>query len=121
MSDLSITGEGRLTAAGDDQRARLKRVAAQFEGTFIQLIFKTADDAKVDDEPLLGGEAADEQFRQLHQTALSERSAGHLGIADLVFHELSARTALTGKAGVPKPPPALAAAPAVPTPSKGLP
>jgi Rod binding domain-containing protein len=105
MTDLSITGEGRLQDAGDDQRARLKRVAAQFEGTFIQLIFKTADDSKMDDEPLIGGEGADEQFKQLHESALGERAAGHLGIADMVFRELSARAGISGAPAAPTLPP----------------
>lgn len=107
MGDLSITGDGRLHDAGDDQTKRLKRVAAQFEGTFIQMIFKCADDSKMDDEPLIGGEGADEQFKQLHESALGERAAGHLGIADMVFKELSARTALGGKPAVPALPQAL--------------
>ena len=98
--DLSITSDGRLPGAqGGDQAQRLKRVATQFETAFVQLIFKDMDNHVLDEEPLLGGGSASEQFNQLYHSGLSERAAGHLGIADMLVHELSARAGVKpGKA-----------------------
>jgi Rod binding domain-containing protein len=102
--DLSITSDGRLPSATGDQTQRLKRVANQFETAFVQMIFKDMDNHVLDEEPLIGGGSASEQFNQLYRSGLSERAAGHLGIADMLVHELSARAGVKPAAGaaIPK-------------------
>ncbi len=94
MSDLALTHSGGLRAGGSDQVARLQKAAAQFEATFLQQILKPLDEQSIDDEPILGGDSATVQFKGLYHRGLSEQSAGSLGIADLVFKELSARAGL---------------------------
>jgi Rod binding domain-containing protein len=94
MSDLAITSDGSLGAPGGNDTARLKRAAAQFEAAFLELLFKDLEERPIDDEPLLGGDSATSQFKGLHHRGLSERAAGGLGIADLVFKELSVRAGL---------------------------
>jgi Rod binding domain-containing protein len=88
MTDLAITRDGQLGGPGDDPQARLRHAAGQFEASFMQLLFQTQDEASAEDPPLLGGSAADQQFKELFRSALSERAAGHLGIADLLVRQL---------------------------------
>lgn len=95
MTDLALTQSGSLRANGGDQVARLHHAAAQFEATFLQQILKPLDEQSIDDEPIMGGDSATSQFKSLYHRSLSEQSAGSLGIADLVFKELSARAGLT--------------------------
>jgi Rod binding domain-containing protein len=97
MGDLAITGDGRLGGPGDDPDARLRHAAGQFEAAFVQLLFQTGDTAEDEDPPLIGGSAADQQFKELFRSGLSERAAGHLGISDLLVRQLgSHRAALPG-------------------------
>lgn len=95
MSDLALTQGGGLRAGGGDKVAHLHKAAAQFEATFLQQILKPLDEHTIDDEPIIGGDSATSQFKSLYHSALSEQSAGGLGIADLVFKELSARAGLS--------------------------
>jgi Rod binding domain-containing protein len=92
MSDLSVTSEGRLPSVNQDEKSRQKKVANQFEASFIDLLFKDLERRNIDDEPLLGGDNATEQFTGLLHRGLSERSAGGLGIADMVMREMATRT-----------------------------
>jgi Rod binding domain-containing protein len=91
MSDLSVTSEGRLPSINQDDKSRLKQAAKQFEASFIDLLFKDLERRTIDDEPILGGDNATEQFTGLLHRGLSERSAGGLGIADMVMREMATR------------------------------
>ena len=91
MSDLSITSDGRLPGINHDERSRLQQAAKQFEASFIDLLFKDMERKTIDDDPILGGDNATEQFTGLLHRGLSERSAGGLGIANMVMRELAAR------------------------------
>lgn len=94
MSDLSLTIGSGLPGPGGDQRERLKKAATQFEVEFVRLLFKDLEKTPIDDEPLLGEDPGSKQFTQLYHDSLGERAAGGLGIADLVFRELSARAGI---------------------------
>lgn len=96
MSDLSLTAAGRIDPGGNHEPKRLRQAADQFEAAFLQQLLKPLDESTVDDEPLIGGDSATNAYKGLYHRALSEQSAGGLGIADVVFNELSAR------AGLPK-------------------
>ncbi len=94
MSDLTLKFDVGLPGLGGDQRERLKKAATQFEVEFVRLLFKDLEQSPIDDEPLLGADPGSKQFTQLYHDSLGERAAGGLGIADLVFHELSARAGI---------------------------
>jgi Rod binding domain-containing protein len=101
VSDLPLAIDGGLSGLrgpGGDQRERLKKAAAQFEVEFVRLLFKDLERTPIDDEPLLGEDPGTKEFTQLFHDGLGERAAGGLGVAELVFRELSAR------AGVAQPP-----------------
>jgi Rod binding domain-containing protein len=95
MSDLALTSEGRIAPQGSDPALRLKQASKQFEQVFVGLLMKREP---LDDEPFIDGDAASQQFKELRDSALSEKAAGHLGIADILLRELGARTAATGTA-----------------------
>jgi Rod binding domain-containing protein len=103
MGDLAITQEGRLPPVTGDQNERLRLAAQQLEGAFLQILFQGLDQQSQDEEPLLGGGPAAEQFKSLYHTGLCERSAGHLGIADTVVKELAARAGLRIPTSPPSP------------------
>ena len=94
MSDLSLTAAGRVPLAARDETQRLRAAAIQFEATFIQELFKPLAEGSLDDQPIIGGDPATAKFKGLYHQGLSEQAAGGLGIADLVFRELSVRSGL---------------------------
>jgi Rod binding domain-containing protein len=94
MSDLSLTAAGRLNGTGDIER--LRKAAAQFESTFIQTLFQQMEESTIDDDPIFGGDSATKQFKSLYHNGLSEQAAGGVGIANMVFKELSIRAGLPG-------------------------
>jgi Rod binding domain-containing protein len=96
MSDLALTAAGRLPTVSANDAERLRTAAQQFEATFLQELLRPLSDSPVDDQPLLGGSSAAAQFKSLYHQGLSEQIAGGLGIAELVFHELSIRAGLPG-------------------------
>ena len=93
MSDLSLTQIGNLHG-GAGERERLRKAAQQFEGTFLQKLLQPLAESQVDEEPLLGGSSAEKTFRSLYHQGLSEQVAGGLGLAEVVFKELSVRSGL---------------------------
>ncbi len=93
MSDLSLTAAGRIEAGNNEPR-RLRQAADQFEASFLQQLLKPLDESTVDEDPLIGGDSATNAYKGLYHRALSEQSAGGLGIADVVFNELSVRAGL---------------------------
>src|SRR4051794_37458925 len=93
MGDLAITGDGGLRGGGD--RSRLRAVANQLEGVFLnQLLAKLDEPALEGDDPLLGDSNASKQFSQLFHQALGEKAAGSLGLADVIFKQLAGRMAV---------------------------
>jgi Rod binding domain-containing protein len=86
MTDLSITSSGRLPGVGGDPQERLKRAATQFEQVFVGMLLKREP---LDDHPMIDGDSASQQFRDLRDMALSEKAAGSLGIAALLERELA--------------------------------
>lgn len=93
-NDLSLTSAGSLPDIHADPSTRLRKAATQFEAAFVQMLFQTMDEQKIDEDPLIGGDSASNQFKDLYHTGLGERAAGHLGIADMVFRELSAQAGI---------------------------
>jgi Rod binding domain-containing protein len=92
VSDLALTDAGRLPSAALPERERLHQVARGLEGTFLQQLFQAAEQHNDDDEePFLGGSNESRQFQSLLHGALSEQSAGSLGIAAVVEKALSER------------------------------
>jgi len=94
MSDLALTSAGRLPLASRDEVKRLRAAATQFEAAFLQELFKPMAENTIDDQPIFGGDSATAKFKDLYYQGLSEQAAGGLGIADLVFQELSVRSGL---------------------------
>jgi Rod binding domain-containing protein len=94
MSDLSLTSAGNLRVPATGDQARLHKVAQQFEAAFVQQLMKPLDEQQLDDEPILGGDPATTNFRSLYHQGLSEQASGGLGIAEMVFKELSIRSSL---------------------------
>ena len=92
--DLAITGAA-APAAGEDPRKRLRQAADQLEGVFIKLLFDRVQAGSLADEegPFAKG-SAETQYEQLLHGALSERSAGRLGLADSIFHQLAIKAGL---------------------------
>ena len=91
MSDLSLTDSGSLHAFQGSEMERLRRAAAQFEGQFLEIIMRESRGALADDEDgdaIFGGSPALEQFQEMLHGALVERSAGGMGIADLVVQQM---------------------------------
>ncbi len=93
MPDLAITDEGRLPDLNADPRKRLEQACRQFEQAFVTLLMKRED---FDDDPLIDGDAASKQYKDLLHSGLGEKVAGHLGIADLLMRELGAKTLVSG-------------------------
>lgn len=89
--DISATGiSPALNAAADAPDPRLKKVARQFEGIFLQELFKGLE-REPEEGDLLGDSQASQMFNQLHHQALSDQAAGGsgaLGIADLLYRKL---------------------------------
>ena len=93
MSDLSLTRVGQVHVGNGDHE-RLRKAAQQFEGAFLQKLLQPLAEQQVDEDPLLGGSSAEKTFRSLYHQGLSEQVAGGLGIAEVVFKELSIRSGL---------------------------
>ena len=90
--DLAI-GDGGLQA--QDPTKRLRIAANQLEGMFIKLLFERVQAGSLADEdgPFAKG-AAESQYEQMLHSALSERSAGSMGLADSIFHQLAVKAGL---------------------------
>lgn len=103
-SDLAI-GDGGMSHAGDPTK-RLRLAANQVEGMFIKLLFERVEAGSLADEdgPFAKG-AAEQQYQQLLHGALSERSAGSLGLADTIFHQLAVKAGLDPRAAAKPPAP----------------
>lgn len=77
----------------DATKAKLKKVAQQFEGIFLQELFKGLEH-EPEEGDLLGDSQASQMFNQLHHQALSDKAAGGMGIADLMYQELAAKAGI---------------------------
>ena len=95
MSDLAITGDGGLRSG--DTPARLRSVANQLEGVFLKQLLAQLEQQPFIDEPLLGGSNASKQFTQLFHSALAEKAAGTMGMADTIFAQLADRLVVDRK------------------------
>ncbi len=73
------------------EHAKLKKVAKQFEGIFLQELFKGLEKEPGEGDELLGDSQASQTFSQLHHQALSDEAAGGMGIADILYHNLLAQ------------------------------
>lgn len=100
MSDLAITAAGRLNAAAAPAD-RLRQAARQFEAVFLREMMKPLEESQDGDEPLMGGDSASRQYRQLLDGALAEQSAGGLGVADTLVRALALRVPAERPAAVP--------------------
>ena len=74
-------------------KAKLKKVAQQFEGIFLQELFKGLEH-EPEEGDLFGDSQASQMFNQLHHQALSDKAAGGMGIADLMYQELAAKAGI---------------------------
>jgi|GEM_PF-6749738 Rod binding domain-containing protein len=99
MTDLAITNDGQLNVPTANSHTRLVHAAQQFEASFIQLLFQTGDTSDSEDPPLLGGSSADTQFKELFRSGLSEKAAGHLGIAQMLERQIEGHGATTHHPG----------------------
>jgi len=115
MPDLSISPEGRF-AEPSDQKARLQQVANQLEGLFIGMLFKQMEDSGMDDDALFGSSPASKQYNELFHTALTEKSAGSLGLADSIFKQLAVRAGIERQTLKPPVTPPRPASPPAPEP-----
>lgn len=89
MSDLALTAAGRLHAAPPERR--LAQAARAFEAQFVARLLAPLAERGEDEEELLGGDGAGDQWRALFVQGLSEQAAGRLGVAELVERTLAAR------------------------------
>ncbi|MHC5068341.1 MAG: hypothetical protein ACYTF0_07100 [Planctomycetota bacterium] len=91
MSDLAIGQAGRLD--GGDRRERLEQAAAAFEGFFLREILSATESKGMFGErqgALFDDGPAGNQFKALLNDALIERSAGGIGIAELIVQHVVA-------------------------------
>ena len=90
MTDLSLTSVGNLNQANMSNEERLKRVAAQFEAQFLNILMKESKDFMKDesDDAIFGDSSALGQFQDLLHNALVERGAGGMGIAQVLVDSL---------------------------------
>jgi Rod binding domain-containing protein len=86
------------------QNTKLKQVARQFEGIFLQELFKGLEKEPEDDD-LMGNSQASQTFNELHHQALSDQAAGGMGIADLLYRNLLAQQRGTTPPAAPGTPP----------------
>ena len=95
MSDLSLTNVGNVQQANLSDQERLKRVAAQFEAQFLNILMKDSKGFMRDesDDELFGTSPALRQFQDLLHNALVEKGAGGMGIAQVLVDSLSPSTA----------------------------
>ena len=96
MTDLALTAAGHLPDAHAPVEARLRQAAKGFEGVFLRELFKGLENEDAEGG-LVEDSAASQQYKQLFHGALSEEAAGGMGIADIVYKELSARLAADRK------------------------
>jgi Rod binding domain-containing protein len=89
MDSLALTAAGDLTKLAGSTTQQLRQVAVQFEAQFMELIMKQASDALPGDEGFLDESSALKQFTDLLHGALVEQSAGNMGIADIVYQQMS--------------------------------
>lgn len=89
----SITADPASAISQDAAKAKLKKVAQQFEGIFLQELFKGLEH-QPEEGDLLGDSQASQMFNQLHHQALSDKAAGGMGIADLMYQELAAKAGI---------------------------
>ena len=91
MGDLSLTEVGNLNQANLSNDQRLKRVAAQFEAQFLNILMRESkgvvDDSS--DDEMFGSSPALGQFQDLLHNALVERGAGGMGIAQVIIDQMS--------------------------------
>ena len=100
MSDLALTAAGRLGSTAVPEKERIQQVAKGLEANFLQQLFKSVEqDPTTDDEAVLGGSNESKQFQGLLHGALSEQSAGGLGIAAMVEKSLNEQLARKAKGG----------------------
>jgi Rod binding domain-containing protein len=114
--DLSIGGDGGMTQATDPAK-RLRLAANQLEGMFIKMLFERVEAGSLaGDDPIFGKSPAEQQYKQLLHGALTERSAGSMGLADAIFHQLAVKAGLPTGLPAGTMPAAAAATPPEPQP-----
>jgi len=89
----AITADPASAVTQDATKVKLKKVAQQFEGIFLQELFKGLEH-EPEEGDLLGDSQASQMFNQLHHQALSDKAAGGMGIADLMYQELAAKAGI---------------------------
>lgn len=89
----AISADSASAISQDATKSKLKKVAQQFEGIFLQELFKGLEH-EPEEGDLLGDSQASQMFKQLHHQALSDKAAGGMGIADLMYNELAAKAGI---------------------------
>ena len=91
MVDLALTAAGRLGSSAVPEKERIHQVAKGLEASFLQELFKTMENEAPDgeDEAVLGNSNESKQFQSLLHGALSEQSAGGMGIAAMIEKSLN--------------------------------
>ncbi len=89
----SMAPDAPAALSQDASKSKLKKVAQQFEGIFLQELFKGLEH-EPEEGDLLGDSQASQMFNQLHHQALSDKAAGGMGIADMMYKELAAKAGI---------------------------
>ena len=89
MDHLALTNDGSLRnlKAGDPRS--LERATKQFEGLFLSMMMPKKEDSIAGGDALLGDSAGLRQWNEMLQSALIERSAGGLGIGEMLVKRYS--------------------------------
>jgi Rod binding domain-containing protein len=91
-----VNGLTGIAPAGAAPDAGLRRAAQQLESVFLQQLLQRMNTVSfAGDDSDFAKSPAEEQFQQLLHGALAERAAGGVGIADLVYRQLSHQTRRT--------------------------
>ena len=90
MSDLSLTSAGRIDSDVRNDDTRLEQAGRLFEALFIQQMFGREQPYADDPRSRLFDEGPGERTaRELLHQALGEKTAGSLGIADMLVERLA--------------------------------
>ncbi|TVR11106.1 MAG: hypothetical protein EA401_11765 [Planctomycetota bacterium] len=97
MSDLALTESGRLHAGLPDEQ-RLRRAADQFEAQFLEILMRESRAGREEGggDQIFNESPALNQFQDMLHGALVERSAGSMGIADMVVEQIAQSASSSG-------------------------
>ena len=89
LNQTSLVGTPSTANKSVDE---LHKVAQQFEEVFLKEFMKASSSSSM--ASVYGDSQALESYRQLYSDALAERSAGHVGIAQLIVDQIQRQNVL---------------------------